>query len=527
MFLDKIPPMKIPKLKILRTELLSHPQKLINRMTCNLFSNQLHNHTTSTGGPPSPSTSPPFAHPAASCGNILERRTIQSTHISTISSLVDSSKASNKQCHDSQRDNYGLYALKCNRSAAKRTGILMNITTNELSASNQCHYEIKHEHFEPCQSFDSDLSSLNYAMENREYYKIEFSEEGGLRSSHHSRQASRNVHADDGMKKAVVEEVKFSNAYECSGNNDGRNKISDVRPRRTAPIPPNRVRNYTPEMTVKNYSSPSASESSGSLEPLPAVIQHRSADRKSHNQQPIVSNASVESSNSVKCVDGVVTKKSTEIPTHPMVASLPKPRFQLFRSTKSENLAESPIPKTTRVALASIKRESSSDDSVNIFRPDNTSNAFDDFDEIFFDEPVHVVQAVDSINNNIPNRGSRPPMKKLSLPGKNANELNRYSTSASSTIDRSKVDQKDVANASGHDICVNNSNPSSKRNNNEDMTHSDTLIKSSKTDELHRNDDYDYYNIKSVDQQTDISINNESKLSSQPPKRYITTEITV
>lgn len=495
-------------------------------MTCNLFSNHLHNHGNSTSGsslpPPLPPTSPNH-------GNILERRTIQSTHISTISSLVDDTKVSTQQCHESQRDNYGLYALKYNRMAARQTGVLMNISTsNELNRGhNQNQYEMKHEHFEPCETAENDLSSLSYAMENREYYKIEFSEEGGLRSSHHSRQASRKLHAAGGVsEKAKVEKTKLGQAYECGGTG-ARNHSDDQRPKRAAPIPPVRVNKavapkavapmaVAPKAVVNTFSpsSSSASESSGTVESLPAILTHRSSHREVRNIQPKVFNIPI-------------TKKTTEITARAIAIEAQVKRTQLFRSPKNENLATISIAKAARTsALAPIKRGSSSDDSVNIFRPGNTTNAFDDFDEIFIDEPVHTV---DSINNNdISIENELPPStpSKLRCPSspRDQHEYAQASLNQSSTEACVTVKEIPIYHAT---TTVASSKVRLKYNDGTNQPAANLPDKTLKNDEINRNDDYDHYDGNSNDRYFNKTSRNQSKQCLQPPKRYLTTVITV
>lgn len=113
-----------------------------------------------------------------------ERRTIQSTRISTISSLVDQTKVATL-AYDSQRENYGLYALKCNRTAI-RNGLIIGVSPSPppppAAPSPPLSFaaDINHEKFQPCRSqaprrhrrwHEQNLSSLN---SSNEYYKIEF-----------------------------------------------------------------------------------------------------------------------------------------------------------------------------------------------------------------------------------------------------------------------------------------------------------------------------------------------------------------
>lgn len=157
----------------------------LNRITCNLF-----NTNNNAGNVDRNQTT-------------LERRTIDTNHISTISSLVDRSKVENESniYYDSQKHNYGLYALKHNRSmstASRRSGTRMNLpqrddpsATSATTTTTMVHfrrslpYESKHEYFEPNIQNRSDEQSRDENIEDleigNEYYKIEFSEEGGLK----------------------------------------------------------------------------------------------------------------------------------------------------------------------------------------------------------------------------------------------------------------------------------------------------------------------------------------------------------
>lgn len=161
--------------------------RLLQLMSCNIFR---------------PAAPPPATRTHAESQH--QRCTIQSTKISTISSLVDKSKLNNSNNstitptpdptipYDTQRENYGLYALKCNRNAIRRDTLLanlaqetkhkINVYPSPIKMSPEPYYsDVNHEIFSPCQMANENPEPLNSLNYNSEYYKIEFSEEGGLK----------------------------------------------------------------------------------------------------------------------------------------------------------------------------------------------------------------------------------------------------------------------------------------------------------------------------------------------------------
>lgn len=112
------------------------------------------------------------------------RVTIQTSHISTISSLIDKTKTGTFT-YDTKRENYGLYALKCNRNAIKQ-GLLMNVNSELnyqipiITTPRTSTVDVNHEAFSPCDNNDDIENNLNSIDQYHEYYKIEFSEERGL-----------------------------------------------------------------------------------------------------------------------------------------------------------------------------------------------------------------------------------------------------------------------------------------------------------------------------------------------------------
>lgn len=119
--------------------------------------------------------------------NQPDRVTIQSSHISTISSLVDKTKTGTFT-YDTKKENYGLYALKCNRNAVKQ-GVLMNVNSESnfhptsRAQQTSSSTDVNHEVFSPCDSRYDTENNLNSIERYHEYYKIEFSEERGLETS--------------------------------------------------------------------------------------------------------------------------------------------------------------------------------------------------------------------------------------------------------------------------------------------------------------------------------------------------------
>lgn len=114
------------------------------------------------------------------------RVTIQTSHISTISSLVDKTKTGTFT-YDTKKENYGLYALKCNRNAIKQ-GLLMNVNSDinsqaAITPKTPSYSDVNHEVFSPCDNNDDIDNNFNSIDQYHEYYKIEFSEERGLETS--------------------------------------------------------------------------------------------------------------------------------------------------------------------------------------------------------------------------------------------------------------------------------------------------------------------------------------------------------
>lgn len=648
----------MPKFKTIPVDVLALPPNIFNRITCNLFGSQLqHNnqhraHGQSAAGNGGIATSfqshPPIA-------NILERRTIQSTHISTISSLVDRTKVINSTENsgsNSQRDNYGLYALKCNRSAAKRTGIIMNITSNELK--NQSAYEIKHEQFQPCRrstaagaagrgAANRDCRTLNYATECAEFY--EFNENGGLRNFQQSVGSSSNTHCNTVKPKCsmqpttnqlvngacvVVNQISLNQANKHDASKYTMEKahhhnripiaVANAKPVAAPKQPPSLPQAPIPPHRAKNYIRPSATETKPTNGKMSSVCEQKQPHRfsspyKSLPQHPknlnrmylnetmaeveikaeACNNSENNKNNNVTKQTAQEPKETTPIVTEPAAAEAPPPpttkppqqsiqknRSQLFQISESNKCKEtlptaasmqhSSAANVGRIKSTLIKRGSSSDDSINIFCPENKENAFDDFDEVFLG--VDSVESTSNIrsnsnNNNGPNNGITKEVSSVrhfvskagttrktfdGIPGKlsrqklfprNGQSKCRQKTSEiSHSLPRMRysLDSSSFAYADNDEI---NEKVTAKSNfdssNNNNITSNDGIIskveKKSKTiaaassGYFNRNDDYNYYDDDVGDcgddrVNNDINFNNEIKHYSQQ-KKYITNIISV
>lgn len=118
--------------------------------------------------------------------NSLKRQTIDSKHISTISSIIDKSELESKHIRrvETQKSNFGLYALKFNRNEAKRSASFnpsssierFQWSNEERQTSTIAPNAIKHEYFEPCQMNGQCETDRCYveATDQDEYYRIEF-----------------------------------------------------------------------------------------------------------------------------------------------------------------------------------------------------------------------------------------------------------------------------------------------------------------------------------------------------------------
>lgn len=157
--------------------------------------------------------------------NDLQRRTVDTKHISTVSSLVNTkseSDGNNKssKAKESQRNNFGLYALKFHRNlTARANNVILNFKNDntkrskpskaDLSAPNS---ELKHEYFEAC-GHSIESTQYNYTATD-DYCRIELNDDHNM-----NRSSSFDNNSD---------EMTFS-----------QRTIAPVRPRRMKSISPN------------------------------------------------------------------------------------------------------------------------------------------------------------------------------------------------------------------------------------------------------------------------------------------------
>lgn len=333
---------------------------MLERLTCNLFQSQ----NCANG----------------SSGNVLERRTVQSTHISTISSLVDRSlcRDNTQQMHESQKENFGLYALKYNRSAASKRNSVFRILTpgggsplrKYSSTSSNIAYNFRHEQFQPCQTIDDngnndddddETTKRMVAMSEQKtsgYYKIEFSDDDGL---------DETPNACKNFKENLNNRIKQN---ECDDTN--RTQMS------TAPHPPKRVRN------VPVRSKP--------VENRKQILANESLARRQSSPKP---SKQMNYKNSAKYAH---VTQSNEMSQNDCGNKLPftakKNKSELYRIVEMEKYSndENGNGTATRAATMrtqySLQKRSNSRDSVDIFKRTDAENAFDDFDEAIHIEPI-------------------------------------------------------------------------------------------------------------------------------------------
>lgn len=180
----------------------------------------------------------------------LERRTVDTKHISTVSSLVvnktEVDEFGKKTGKESQRNNFGLYALKFHRNVANHANnMLMNFKkdnngnhkrTKSIKASGSVDIDespkfkqvtsnrSKHEYFEPCHQ-------PNCTADQRNQYESEHEDGGSVDIWNNSKRFQRNrfiLHSDDTPAGATVTMM---------ASNRPSTRMP-VRPRRIKPIAP-------------------------------------------------------------------------------------------------------------------------------------------------------------------------------------------------------------------------------------------------------------------------------------------------
>lgn len=190
----------------------------------------------------------------------LERRTVDSKHISTVSSLVattaDSDDGQSPNAKESQRNNFGLYALKFHRNLATHANsMLMNFKRDscvrskasksvETSPANSptqnktLANRSKHEYFEPC-----DRPHTNYNDAN-EHYDDEFDEGCSVDIWNKTNRFQRN-------------RQQFKMESESVVNGPNATTRAPVRPRRIKPIAPkaNSIAAHDANTTKNSFNS--------------------------------------------------------------------------------------------------------------------------------------------------------------------------------------------------------------------------------------------------------------------------------
>lgn len=276
-----MPPLRAPSLGTTKfptsTSLTNFKQesyKILNRISCHLFPHTNHNSNQSGA-------------------NILERRTIQSTQISTISSLVDKTKLD----YDAQKENYGLYALKCNRNALKN-GLIISIppvssSSSPASAEPYNSNDINHEQFLPCNQSTGSVSFRNANSNNNnrgknfsslntshggELYKIKFTDTmvAEYNGSHLAAETNSTQNANDtnGVK---------NNERNFSQTKEGIKKVPPPRKKKFLPTSHSEEILKVPKTTSK-AKAPNAPTTH-----IPLMIPHRGAHHQLIEQQNNIS----------------------------------------------------------------------------------------------------------------------------------------------------------------------------------------------------------------------------------------------
>lgn len=383
MLSEKFPSVSIPKLRRIDSLPSTKTCDIFYRLTCNLFQS-------------------PFSQRSSNkaTGNSLERRTVDSTHISTISSLVDRTRCdSNIQMHESQKENFGLYALKYNRSSASRRGSVLKILTpnggsprRKLSTnSSAAAYNFKHEHFQPCRSAyddnDSDASNDNAA---NEFCRIELSEGeclNGLKNS----AARKN---DKNCKNMKIQQSES----ESNGNDLAAPVPAPVPPRRVKSVPLTRPR-ADPLAQLKanlqfiddetnNSKSSNQSESSphqkAEVECSTVTQQHK---MRSPRVQTIKSNASAIATENQSLSSARLARNKSEL------CRLGDSGENATNGGEDKNGNREPAREERCAAKRKLVRQSGplAAKSRDIFAKADDSQAFSDFDEVIRIAPVVAV----------------------------------------------------------------------------------------------------------------------------------------
>lgn len=420
---DKMPSIPVPTLKSINSipKLKDRSCDFLGRITCNLFQSHL------------PQRNVPQS------GNVLERRTVDSRHISTISSLVDKNGQNavhegGSHLHESQKENFGLYALKYSRSNASKCGSLQSQKGGSRSTvENQ-----SHEHFQPCRasSIESSSSQQSVAHDEEGYCEIELSDESATEEVRTNR-----------VKSAKNAEKVIENAIESN------------RLRAVPPVPPKRVKNKIRQrqpqtQQQKLYIPPEAPCGDGELVERSLHSQRiKLSSEKRFSPKKLMNQTDMQSAkydhDSVRPKNDRIEKMSNQFEQ----INVRKNKSELYRiagskssSTVKATIEEhqpSPSVRQNGSKRRNLHRHSlSSVKSVDIFKSTNELHAFDDFDDVLEVVPVVAVdrysvpnECIDeNRNRNRPKRSNRVKIRNM--------EMNRRS----GADDRSTVSRDNNAN---------------------------------------------------------------------------------
>lgn len=302
-------------------------------------------------------------------GNALERRTVESKQISTISSLVKGSNGEcddgNKQLHDIQKENFGLYALKYSRSSASKRGTFQS----EKGAARPMSVENRnHEHFQPCRatSIDSNDSQRSVCHDEGGYVEVNFS--------------------DDSNSDVIP-----------------ASRMKVVRPKLKVPPPP------VPPKRGKANTKPKHRQQKLYAPPEAQCNDGRFTERSLHSQRNKLTGSRF------------VVSRVNDIQSDPINRTRIKSELHRIAATKERTIASAtieqypqsspPRPPTANVSTTRRlqRHNQSSVKSIDIFQPTNQSDAFDDFDEVLQVAPVVVVDDYSGdVNHNKATRAIHP-----------------------------------------------------------------------------------------------------------------------
>lgn len=414
----------IPKLKDRSCDFLG-------RITCNLFQSHLSQRS------------------APQSGNVLERRTVDSIQISTISSLVDRDSRNavhggGSQSHDSQKENFGLYALKHTRSSASKRGSFHSQQSGRHSSvENQ-----NHEHFQPCRASSIDSASSNHTVIHDEggYCEIDLSDESI---------------SDEIINRVKSAKIKSNLNSKHIAEKGVESVVDSRRPRVGPPVPPKRVKSklrqrksqpQQQELYVPSEAPPSNDrqlvERSLHSQRNKLTAQKRFNAMETMNENDIHSvgrgNGSVQPKNEIYTKMGGqlkqinVSKNTSEL--YRIVGSNSR---MITTATIEKYPQMSPSVRQIEATRRQLQRHSqSSVRSVDIFKSTNQSNAFDDFDEVLQIAPVVAVDRYSVANEHVDVNRNQNRLKRSNRVTIKNMEMGRRSNSG----DRSKIDRGSNAN---------------------------------------------------------------------------------